>query len=72
MPTATSNALMVLPSYVTTDLALHYKANESTDLTLKVTNLLDERYSERAGLTADLQIEPGAPRTLSFVARKRF
>jgi iron complex outermembrane receptor protein len=40
--------------------------------TLKVTNLFDRRYYESAGFTAQLNIFPGAPRTLAASMRAHF
>ena len=39
---------------------------------LKVGNLLDRRYYESAGFTADIQVVPGAPRNLSLSMRVHF
>jgi iron complex outermembrane receptor protein len=72
LPTATSSALLKLPSYTVADAALYYKLNDRVDLTLKVTNLFDTTYYESAGFTADIQIVPGEPRTLTLTARTHF
>ena len=64
--------LMILPAYTTVDLGLYYQASESLDFTLKATNLLDERYIESAGFTADINLVPGVPRTLTLAARVIF
>jgi iron complex outermembrane receptor protein len=72
LPTATSSALLKLPAYTTADAAVYYKIGDRYDLTLKVTNLFDKRYYESAGFTADIQIVPGEPRTLTLTARARF
>lgn len=72
LPTAAVGDLLILPAYTTVDAALYYRVNDHIDLTLKVTNLLDERYYESAGFTADINILPGEPRTLTLTARARF
>lgn len=72
LPTATSSALLKLPSYTVADAALYYKVNDRVDLTLKVTNLFDQVYYESAGFSADIQIVPGEPRTLTLTARTHF
>lgn len=61
-----------LGSYTTVDLGLYYKAGDNLDLTLKATNLLDQRFIESAGFTGDLQLVPGTPRTLTLTIRNRF
>lgn len=61
-----------LPAYTTVDLGIYYKTKSDVDLTLKVTNLLDERYIESAGFTGDIQLVPGTPRFLTFTARVHF
>jgi iron complex outermembrane receptor protein len=72
LPTATSNALLKLPAYTIADAAVYYKLNDRVDLTLKVTNLFDKVYYESAGFSADIQIVPGEPRTLTLTARTHF
>jgi iron complex outermembrane receptor protein len=72
LPTATSSALLVLPAYTTVDAALYYRVNDRWDFTLKVSNLLDATYYESAGFTADINVLPGQPRTLTLTARTRF
>ena len=61
-----------LTSYTTVDLGLYYKVSSMLDLTLKATNLLDERYIESAGFSGDIQLVPGTPRLLTLTARTRF
>jgi iron complex outermembrane receptor protein len=72
LPTATTADVLKLPAYTTVDGALYYKIGDRYDLTLKVSNLLDERYYESAGFTADIQIVPGEPRTITLTGRARF
>lgn len=61
-----------LDSYVTVDLGIYYKPSENLDLTLKATNLFDERYIESAGFSGDIQLVPGTPRQLTATARFSF
>ena len=61
-----------LPSYTTVDAGIYFKATENLNLTLKVTNLLDERFIESAGFTGDIQLVPGTPRLLTLTARVGF
>ena len=61
-----------LPSYTTVDAALYWKAAEHLNLTLKATNLFDERFIESAGFTGDIQLVPGTPRLLTLTARVGF
>jgi iron complex outermembrane receptor protein len=70
--TANPTQLLRLPSYTTVDLGLYYRANENMDFTLKVANLLDERYIESAGFTADIQLVPGTPRLATLSGRFKF
>jgi iron complex outermembrane receptor protein len=63
------NELLPLPSYTTVDLGLYYQASENVDMTLKVTNLFDQRYIESAGFTADIQLVPGTPRYATLTIR---
>lgn len=73
LPTvAQPTALLSLPKYITEDAAIYYHFGDRYDLTLKVTNLADKRYYESAGFTADIQIVPGEPRTLTLNLRARF
>jgi len=61
-----------LKSYTTVDAGLYYSLSDTLDLTLKGTNLFDERYIESAGFTGDLQLVPGTPRTLTMTLRARY
>lgn len=61
-----------LAAYTTVDLGLYYEASENIDLTLKATNLFDERYIESAGFTGDIQLVPGTPRLLTLTVRARY
>lgn len=73
LPTvAQPTALLPLPRYITADAAIYYHFMERYDLTLKVANMFDKRYYESAGFTADIQIVPGEPRTLTLNLRARF
>lgn len=73
LPTvAQPTALLPLPRYITADLAFYYHFLERYDLTLKIGNLFDKKYYESAGATADIQIVPGEPRTLTLAVRARF
>lgn len=75
LPTAVTPAgapeggTLPLDSYVTVDLGLYYSPAENIDVTLKVTNLLDERYIESAGFSGDIQLVPGLPRTVALMLR---
>lgn len=72
LPTTSTSPLLILPAYTTVDAAVYYRFNDRYDLTLKVTNLFDKTYYESAGFTADINILPGEPRTLTLTARARF
>lgn len=72
LPTAKSSALLILPAYTTVDAAVYYRVNDRYDLTLKVTNLFDKTYYDSAGFTADINIVPGEPRTVTLTARARY
>ncbi len=77
LPTALVDArpaggTLPLPSYVTVDTGIYYKASDAIDLTFKVTNLLDERYIESSGFSGDIQLVPGTPRTLTVTVRSHF
>ncbi|QDZ07920.1 TonB-dependent receptor [Sphingomonas panacisoli] len=61
-----------LKAYTTVDAGIYYKVGDNLDLTLKVTNLLDARYIESAGFTANIQLVPGTPRLLTATARFHF
>ncbi|MEO5494975.1 MAG: TonB-dependent siderophore receptor [Sphingomonas sp.] len=61
-----------LKAYTTVDAGIYYKVGDDLDLTLKVTNLLDARYIESAGFTANIQLVPGTPRLLTASARFHF
>jgi iron complex outermembrane receptor protein len=71
LPTATSSSTLPLPAYTIADVALYYKL-KNFDFTLKVANLFDKTYYESAGFTGDINIVPGAPRTVTFTVRTRF
>lgn len=64
--------LLDLPSYTVVDLGLYYRASDNLDFTFKVSNLLDKRYIESAGFTADINLVPGTPRTAVLSARMKF
>jgi len=71
LPSSTDARVMVLPSYKIVDLAIYYKRNNSIT-TLKIGNLLDERYFESTGLLAETQVQPGLPRNISLSTRIQF
>lgn len=58
------NALKA-PGYVTVDAAMNYKINPNLDLSLKASNIFDEKYYERLG-TSGMYHYYGAPRSLSL------
>ncbi|PKB13456.1 iron complex outermembrane receptor protein [Novosphingobium kunmingense] len=77
LPTAAVDArpkggTLPLDAYTTVDLAMYYQASENINVTLKATNLLDERYIESAGFTGDIQLVPGAPRLLTLTVRAKY
>ncbi|WP_163484873.1 TonB-dependent receptor, partial [Escherichia coli] len=59
---APAGGTLPLDSYVTVDFGIYYSPSDKIDLTLKATNLLDERYIESAGFSGDIQLVPGTPR----------
>lgn len=63
---------MPLGSYFTVDLGIYYEPIENLNITLKATNLLDERYIENSGFAAELQTNPGTPRQLTATVRYKF
>ncbi len=65
------NGTLPLPAYTTIDLGLYYRLKQ-VDLTLKATNLFDERYIESAGFTGDINLVPGTPRLMTATARFHF
>ncbi len=69
VPTTATPQLMPMPGYTVADMALTYSFDNYA-FNLKVGNLFDKTYYEGTGLTAPIQITPGAPRymTLSFRA----
>lgn len=71
MPTTADRRYLVLPSYMTADLAFYY-IWDRYDMTLKIANLFDRHFYESAGLTGDINILPGAPRNLALSFRAHF
>lgn len=69
VPAAATPQLMPMPGYTIADLALNYKFDRYA-VNLKIGNIFDKTYYEGTGLTAPIQVVPGAPRnvTLSFRA----
>ena len=73
LPTvAAPTTLLPLASYTTVDLGLYYKVNERLNVTLKATNLFDQRYYESAGFTANINLVPGVPRFFTLSVRGTF
>jgi iron complex outermembrane recepter protein len=70
--TRPAGGTLPLASYTTIDAGLYYALSDTLDLTLKGSNLLDERFIESAGFTGDLQLVPGTPRTLTVTLRARY
>ncbi|WP_137864424.1 MULTISPECIES: TonB-dependent receptor [unclassified Sphingomonas] len=66
---APAGGTLPLDSYVTVDFGIYYSPSDKIDLTLKATNLLDERYIESAGFSGDIQLVPGTPRQVVLMAR---
>ena len=66
------NGTLPLHAYTTVDAGIYYQANRNLDMTLKVTNLFDERYIESAGFSGDIQLFPGEPRYISFTSTLHF
>lgn len=64
-----ANELLPLKSYSVVDLGLYYQIAEGADITFKVSNLLDKRFIESAGFTADINLVAGTPRTATLSAR---
>jgi len=71
LPTATLSTTLVMPAYTLVDAGLYYKRG-AFSASLKVNNLLDERYYESAGFSGEIQVLPGTPRNLSLVLRQSF
>lgn len=72
LPTATLATTLTLPAYTLVDGAIYLRDVGPFSASLKASNLLDERYYESAGFSGELQVLPGAPRTLSLVLRTQF
>jgi iron complex outermembrane recepter protein len=61
--TNSDSRVLVLPSYVVTDLAFYYKFLERYTVTFKIGNLFDKKYYEGVNSTTNENgIVPGAPR----------
>jgi len=71
LPTATVPDVMDMPAYALVDLGVYYTI-AGTDITFKISNLLDKRYYESAGLTANIQLLPGATRLATLSVRRKF
>lgn len=67
-----ANELLVMDSFTLVDVGLYYKASESLDFTLKISNLFDKRYIESTGFSGDIQMLPGQPRLATLSARMTF
>ncbi len=63
-PTRALPSAFVLPSYKVMDLGLYYPFRERFNLTLKINNLLDEKYFSSGIVTqGKVNVQPGLPRT---------
>jgi iron complex outermembrane receptor protein len=73
VPSATNPNVLILPSYVTVDLAVNYIFSNYA-LNLKVGNLLDKAYYESIGQGTNgvNQLAPGAGRLVSLSMRANF
>ena len=71
LPTAKSTAVLDLPGYTVTDLALYYAIHHYT-VTFKVGNVFDRTYYESAGFTGQINIVPGEPRNFTLALDGRF
>jgi iron complex outermembrane receptor protein len=71
LPSAANARILNMPAFTIADLGLYY-VHKNYDLTFKVTNLFDKLYYESTGQTADVQLQPGAPRNLALSLRSHF
>ncbi len=72
LPTTGNSRVLVLPSYITADLAFYYKYRRC-DFTLKIGNVFDKLYYDSVGSTlADVSVVPGAPRNVTLSMRIPF
>ena len=63
-PTRALPAAFILPSYHVVDMGFYYRFRERFDLTLKINNLLDEKfYSSGIVTQGKVNVQPGLPRT---------
>lgn len=69
--TTAAPQLMPMPGYTVADIALSYKFDRYA-LNLKIGNVFDKTYYEGTGLTAPVQIVPGAPRNVTLSLRMNF
>lgn len=66
-PTSANPLVVRIPSYWTADLALYYQIRDRWNMSLKVSNLFDEKYYDSIGSTFyERSIFPGAPRNISL------
>jgi iron complex outermembrane receptor protein len=72
-PSLSDTRVLLLPSYVITDLALYYAPSKKLTLTLKVGNLFNKTYFEGVNSTTnEIGIVPGSPRYLELALRAGF
>lgn len=71
VPSDKSPGLMPMPGSTIADLALTY-TQPNYSVNLKLGNLFDKTYYEATGLTAPIQIVPGAPRNITLSFRAHF
>ncbi|WP_300615298.1 TonB-dependent receptor [Dokdonella sp.] len=71
VPSDKSPGLMPMPGATVADLALTY-VQPSYSVNLKLGNLFDKTYYEATGLTAPVQVVPGAPRNITLSFRATF
>jgi iron complex outermembrane receptor protein len=71
LPSTANPGVIHLPAFAVVDLGVYY-GFKACDFTVKVANLFDKRYFEATGPTADVQLQPGAPRNWTLSMRVHF
>jgi iron complex outermembrane receptor protein len=71
LPSTANPLVLKLPAYTVADLGLYY-VHKNYELTFKISNMFDKLFFESTGQTADVQLQPGAPRNLALSLRTHF
>lgn len=71
LPSSNNPKVIRLPAYTVWDLGL-YRDMGRANIALKVNNLLDKKYIENNGVSADVHVWPGAPRQLVLSTSMKF